>query len=71
MTIRATVDDACNRQANTSMAVFEDDIGPIATNWTQVHAFLADATRGAVCKKWERRHGTASASARPPLGNTG
>ena len=32
--------------ANTSMAVFEDDIGAIATNVSQVRNFLAEATRG-------------------------
>ena len=39
------------RQANTSMAVFEDDIGAIARNVSQVRAFLAEATHGAGCKK--------------------
>ena len=39
------------RQANTSMAVFEDDIGAIASNVSQVRAFLAEATHGAGCKK--------------------
>ena len=32
--------------ANTSMAVFEDDIGAIATNASQVRDFLAEATHG-------------------------
>ena len=33
------------------MAVFEDDIGAIASNVSQVRAFLAEATHGAGCKK--------------------
>ena len=54
------------RQANTSMAVFEDDIGAIARNVSQVRAFLAEATHGAGCKMGTRPR---PASTRPPLGS--
>ena len=54
------------RQANTSMAVFEDDIGAIARNASQVRTFLAEATHGAGCKMGMRPR---PASTRSALGN--
>ena len=54
------------RQANTSMAVFEDDIGAIARNVSQVRAFLAEATHGAGCKMGSRPR---PASTRSALGS--
>ena len=64
---KATVDALYTRQVNTSMAVFEDDIGAIANDSAQVRAFLADATRGAMCT-WNE---TWPASARSPLNTLG
>ena len=57
---RMSTQAVCTRQANASMAVFEDDIGAIASNVSQVRAFLADATHGAVCKVGTRPRPPAS-----------
>ena len=44
------------------MAVFEDDIGAIARNVSQVRAFLAEATHGAGCKVGTRPRPTSTRS---------